>query len=269
MERVTLQDKDFEKLVPQPFGKIGMWWVAILLVICGLGLVGYIRQLIYGLGVTGLRDYASWGIYISNFVFFVAISLVGSLITAVLRLTKAAWSTPLTRIAEIIAVSAILFASIIIIVDMGRPDRFMYLFIFGRLQSPILWDVIVITTYLVLSLLLLYFPLLPDLSILKENPKGYVHEDFGVISYDKSRKIFVFRQFHIEGFVNQYILESISPDGKTIVFITETIENIPKGWRGRETYTVNEGKVLSEVFDLAEPNKDFELYTKASFIRTK
>ena len=120
----------------------------------------------YGLEVTGLRDYVSWGIYISNFVFFVAISLVGSLITAVLRLTNVHWSTPLTRIAEIIAVSAITFASLIIIVDMGRPERFYNLFLHGRLQSPIIWDVIVITTYFFISLLLLYFPLLPDLKIM-------------------------------------------------------------------------------------------------------
>lgn len=103
----------------------------------------------------------------------------------------------------------------------------------------------------------------------KEKPKGYVHEDFGVISYDKIRKAYVFRQFHSEGFVNQYVLESISPDGKTIVFVTEAIENIPKGWRGRETYTLNEGKELTEIFDLAEPGKDFELYTKASFTKVK
>ena len=103
----------------------------------------------------------------------------------------------------------------------------------------------------------------------KENPNGYIHEDFGYFSYDKTRKTFVFRQFHGEGFVSQYIIESISPDGKTIVFVSEAIENIPKGWRARETYTVNDGKELTEVFDLAEPNKDFELYTKASFKRLK
>jgi len=116
-----------------------------------------------------MRDYVSWGIYISNFVFFVAISLVGSLITAVLRLANVHWSTPLTRIAEIIAVSAIVFASIIIIVDMGRPERFLNLFLHGRLQSPIIWDVVVIGTYFFISLLLLYFPLLPDLKILINN----------------------------------------------------------------------------------------------------
>ena len=165
MENSTTQ-KITEDLLPQKFGRQGKIWVTFLSILCVIGLVAYCRQVSKGLVVTSMRDYASWGIYISNFVFFVAISLVGSLITAVLRLTNAEWSTPLTRIAEIIAVSAITFASLIIIVDMGRPDRFYNLFIHGRLQSPIIWDVIVITTYFFISLLLLYFPLLPDIQIL-------------------------------------------------------------------------------------------------------
>ena len=160
------ENKIVEDLFPQKFGKQGTIWVISLSIICAIGLFAYGRQLYYGLEVTAMRDYVSWGIYISNFVFFVAISLVGSLITAVLRLTDVKWSTPLTRIAEIIAVSAITFASLIIIVDMGRPERFYNLFLHGRLQSPIIWDVIVITTYFIISLLLLYFPLLPDLKIL-------------------------------------------------------------------------------------------------------
>jgi len=168
-DSAKLVDKIESDLFPQPFGRAGRIWVGILVCLCAIALFAYYRQLRYGLAVTGMGDYASWGIYISNFVFFVAISLVGSLITAILRLANVKWSTPLTRIAEIIAVSAILFAALIIIVDMGRPDRIYYLFLYGRLQSPILWDVIVITTYLVLSLLLLYFPLLPDLQILLRN----------------------------------------------------------------------------------------------------
>ena len=165
MENLAKQ-KVIQDLKPQQFGKRGMIWVGILLFICAIGLVAYIRQLSKGLVVTSMRDYVSWGIYISNFVFFVAISLVGSLITAVLRLSDVHWSTPLTRIAEILAVAAITFASIIIVVDMGRPERFYNLFLHGRLQSPIIWDVIVITTYFFISMLLLYFPLLPDLNIL-------------------------------------------------------------------------------------------------------
>ena len=158
-------------LYPQKFGKAGKIWTAALIVICLIGLFAYIRQLKKGLVVTNMRDYVSWGIYISNFVFFVAISLVGSLITAIFRLANVHWSTPLTRIAEIIAVSAIVFAALIIVVDMGRPERFVNLFIHGRLQSPIIWDVVVIGTYFFISLLLLYLPLMPDLKILNQTPQ--------------------------------------------------------------------------------------------------
>lgn len=163
---LSLSNEVVNDLLPQRFGRRGVIWTWTLIVICIFGCYAYYRQLRYGLVVTNMGDYVSWGIYISNFVFFVAISLVGSLITAVLRLANLRWSTPLTRIAEIIAVSAIIFASIIIIVDMGRPQRFYHLFLYGRLQSPIMWDVIVIATYFFISILLLYFPLLPDLKIL-------------------------------------------------------------------------------------------------------
>jgi len=164
-------EKITEDLLPKSFGRRGIIWTSVLVLVCLVGAYAYYRQLSNGLVVTNMGDYVSWGIYISNFVFFVAISLVGSLITAILRLANVHWATPLTRIAEIIAVSAIVFASLIIIVDMGRPERLFNLFLHGRIQSPIMWDVIVISTYFFISLLLLYFPLLPDLKILLESKK--------------------------------------------------------------------------------------------------
>jgi molybdopterin-containing oxidoreductase family membrane subunit len=120
-----------------------------------------------------MRDYVLWGVYISNFVFFVAISFVGSLTAAILRLTHKTWRTPLVRIAEIIALAAIIMAGITIVLDMGRPDRLLNLFIYARLQSPITWDVIIISTYIAISALILYFPLLPDLAILKDHFKDH------------------------------------------------------------------------------------------------
>jgi molybdopterin-containing oxidoreductase family membrane subunit len=156
-------------------GTAGKIWIASLVIIFLFGCYAYSIQLREGLKVTAMRDYASWGLYISNFVFFVAISLVGALISSVLRLTNFELYRPITRIAEIIAVSAILFAGLIIIVDMGRPDRVLNLFIHGRIQSPIVWDVIVVSTYLVTSVLFLYFPLLPGIALcrdkLTEKPK--------------------------------------------------------------------------------------------------
>jgi len=160
------EEEIIQDLLPRKFKTSGRIWVGILIAICLVGIYAYYRQLRYGLVVTNMRDYVSWGIYISNFVFFVAISLVGSLITAIFRLAGVKWGAPLTRIAEMIAVAAIIFASIIIIVDMGSPERFYNLFTHGRIQSPIIWDVIVITTYFFISILLLYYPLLPDIKIL-------------------------------------------------------------------------------------------------------
>jgi hypothetical protein len=98
---------------------------------------------------------------------------------------------------------------------------------------------------------------------------GEVHEDHGFISYDKARKTFILRQFHIEGFVSQYKIESMSPDKKTIVFISESIENIPAGFRAKESYQVVSENEIIETFELAEPGKDFELYSKAILKRVK
>lgn len=167
--------KDYNTLVkdlaPKKFGKRGTIWVIFLSIIIVLGIIAYIDQLIKGQEVTNMRDYALWGIYISNFVFFVATSFVGSVTVAILRLTNNSWRTPLVRIAEIIAVASIIMAGITITIDMARPDRILNLFIHARLQSPITWDVIIIPTYIVISLLLLYFPLIPDFAILKKHFK--------------------------------------------------------------------------------------------------
>ena len=162
-------DKLLNDLAPRKFGKRGTIWTIFLIVIIVAGLIAYIDQVIKGQVVTNMRDYALWGIYISNFVFFVATSFVGSVTVAILRLTNNTWRTPLVRIAEIISLAAIIMAGLTIMIDMGRPDRLLNLFIHARLQSPITWDVIIVPTYIIFSFLLLYFPLLPDLAILKKH----------------------------------------------------------------------------------------------------
>ncbi len=170
-EAVAMLHQFNEDLLPKKFGTIGKAWTALLIVVFLFGVYCYIVQLREGLVITGMRDFVFWGIYISNFVFFVAISLVGSLVTAILYLMKVSWRAPLTRISEIIAVAAIIFAGLIIIVDMGRPDRVANMVLHGRIQSPIIWDVMVVSTYMVLSILLLYFPLLPGISYCRDHLK--------------------------------------------------------------------------------------------------
>ena len=160
-------------------------WMAFLIIGLGICLYAYSLQLRFGLGVAGIRDYVSWGLYLSDFVFFVATSLIGMLISGVLGLTGIKWITPVDRIAEIIAVAFAAIAGLVIIMDMGRPDRLAYVFIYGRFQSPILWDVTVVTTYFVLSALLLFVTLITDIAwVHKETDHlpGWVKRSYQILS---------------------------------------------------------------------------------------
>ncbi len=144
------------------------FWYFLLIMFAAVGLWGWFIQIRDGLGVTGMRDYVSWGMYIGNFVFFVAVSLIGFLLSSALHLLKIHWAKPISRVAEQVAIAAVALAGIIIVMDMGRPDRFLNVFLHGRFASPIIWDVTVVTTYLTISVLLFYIPLIPDLAIIRD-----------------------------------------------------------------------------------------------------
>jgi len=102
----------------------------------------------------------------------------------------------------------------------------------------------------------------------EKNPKGEEHEDAGTFSYDNARKRIVLHQFHVEGFVIQYVMEPQStPD--TLVFLSEAIANIPAGYRARETYRIIAPDEFEEVFEIAEPGKDFSLYSRARLKRVR
>lgn len=101
----------------------------------------------------------------------------------------------------------------------------------------------------------------------EKHPTREVHKDIGYFSYDKGIKKFKLHQFHIEGFVNEFILDSISADKKTIVFLSIAIENIPKGYRARETYRFISDDEIEEIFELAEPGKAFKIYSRVKLVR--
>jgi hypothetical protein len=102
----------------------------------------------------------------------------------------------------------------------------------------------------------------------EKNPKGETHEDIGFFSFDSARMRVVFRQFHIEGFVNQYALEPLRTVDR-VVFTSESIENIPAGFRARETYVFSGSDQFEEIFEIAEPGKDFEVYSRSRLTRAK
>jgi len=119
--------------------------------------------------VTGMRDNVVWGLYIANFIFFIGISYAGALISGILHLLKVEWRKPIIRIAEIITVISTVIGPLYILLCMGRLDRLHHLFIYGRIQSPIMWDVIAIITYVIGSFIFLYLAMIRDFAILRDS----------------------------------------------------------------------------------------------------
>jgi len=138
--------------------------VGVLLAICLWGVYAYAVQVTSGIGVLGVRSEVFWGVYITNFVFFIGISHVGALMSAILRLTSADWRKPITRLAEVVTFASLLAAITWPIAHLGRPDRWFYLLTYPRIQSPLVWDLLCIGTYTIGSTLFLYLPMIPDIA---------------------------------------------------------------------------------------------------------
>jgi len=148
--------------------RVDRWLWAVLLSVIGLGAYAYSRQWVFGLGVTGLNRPVYWGVYITNFVYFIGLAHSGTFISAILRLAGAGWRKPLTRAAEAITVFSLPFGVASILIDMGRPDRVLNLLFYGRFQSPLLWDVTAVSLYLFSSVVFFYLSLLPDIALCRD-----------------------------------------------------------------------------------------------------
>jgi molybdopterin-containing oxidoreductase family membrane subunit len=141
-------------------------------------------QIVNDIGVAGINRPVFWGFYIVNFVFWIGISHAGTLISAILRVTQAEWRRPVTRCAEAITTFALMIGGLFPLIHLGRPWIFWYMVpiptsrgIWPNFRSPLMWDIMAITTYLLGSILYLLLPMIPDFAILrdralKENPKG-------------------------------------------------------------------------------------------------
>lgn len=146
-----------------------LWWG--LLAVIGFGVFAWVQQLVQGLGITGLNRPVYWGVYLTDFVFFIGLAHSGTFISAILRLAGAEWRKPLTRAAEAITLFSLPFGVASIMIDMGRPDRLLNVLIYGRFQSPILWDFAAVSLYLFSSVVFFYLSLLPDIALCRDRIK--------------------------------------------------------------------------------------------------
>src|SRR5512140_3815009 len=142
----TNASPDIRELAMRPIRQGGWrWWsiFAALTAVIVWGAAGLAIQLKDGLSVTGLDQRTSWGFYISNLIFFMGISYGAAIASAIMRLTDVPWRRGLTRMLESIALAAALAGALFPVIDLGRPERAWYLFRYGQIGSPVVWDVIV------------------------------------------------------------------------------------------------------------------------------
>jgi hypothetical protein len=101
-----------------------------------------------------------------------------------------------------------------------------------------------------------------------KNEKGEIHHHWSFFSHDRARGVLVLRQFHQEGFVNQYVMAPASTTG-SVVFESEALENVPAGWKARETYQAVSADEFTETFELASGTASYEVYSKTRFKRVR
>ena len=132
-------------------------WIAILgvLTLMGLGAWGY--QIMNGLGVTAMNNAVSWGLYIIMFMFFVGLSAGGLIVSSSATVFDIPAYKAVAKPAIILSTVCITLAGIFIMVDLGGVFRVYNLLIHPQFKSPLMWDVVVITTYMIINIAYLFY----------------------------------------------------------------------------------------------------------------
>ena len=129
-------------------------WMTFLLVIIGIGFLVYLKQLDFGLGITGLSRDTSWGFYIANFTFLVGVAAGGVMVVLPYYLHDYKAFGKVTILGEFLAIASVIMCVMFILVDLGQPMRVINVFIYPTLHSVLFWDTIVLNGYLFLNLVI-------------------------------------------------------------------------------------------------------------------
>ncbi|MDA3791596.1 MAG: polysulfide reductase NrfD [Desulfobacula sp.] len=174
-----------------------LYWCIIALLFAGVifGASCWAYQIFVGVGVAGMNTPVHWGTYLINFVFWVGIAHSGTLISAILHLFRAGWRNPIARAAETMTVFAVCIAGLFPFIHLGRVWLVFYMLpvpnqrtLWPNFQSPLIFDVIAISTYLTVSSLFWYTGLIPDLAIIRDRSEGLRKKIFTILSLGWSGK---------------------------------------------------------------------------------
>ena len=185
-------DEEINQAVLRPMFETGPgFWilVAVLVAVILWGLYAWGYQIYWGMGTAGINRPVYWGLYIATFVFWVGISHAGTMISAVLRLLHADWRRPITRGAEAMTAGALLMAGLYPLIHLGRVWKFYWMvpypnnrLMWPNFQSPLMWDMVAIFTYLIGSSLYLYLALIPDMAMARDHTEGWRYRLYRILA---------------------------------------------------------------------------------------
>ena len=182
----TISDVNIDVCAPLERFPKRNWYIvfgmAVTCLLTGVGLVAY--QFNTGLGVLGINHPVGWGVYITNFVFWIGIGHAGTLISAILYLFRQKWRTSINRSAEAMTIFAVMTAGIFPLIHTGRPWYAFWLFpypnnrgsLWVNFRSPLLWDVFAVSTYFTISLVFWYIGLIPDFASVRDRAKNKIRK---------------------------------------------------------------------------------------------
>jgi molybdopterin-containing oxidoreductase family membrane subunit len=146
----------------------------------GAGIFAWGYNVLKGMGVTGLMHPVMWGVYITNFVFWVGIAHAGTLISAILYLFRAKWRNAINRSAEAMTVFAVITAALFPLIHIGRLWKFYFMLpypnqrqLWINFRSPLIWDVFAVLTYTTISILFFYVGLIPDIAAARDRCRDW------------------------------------------------------------------------------------------------
>lgn len=131
--------------------------MAVLVILALAGVVAWIYQLVAGLGVTGMNNATSWGMYIAMFMFFVGLSAGAMIVASAAHVFNVEWLKGITLPALIIALVCICAGGISILIDLGGLPRVWRMLTGPNFTSPLLWDMCGITLFMIVNVVFLVF----------------------------------------------------------------------------------------------------------------
>ncbi len=179
-----------EPLLARSPGRI--WWLcfSVCLALTVLMVVSLVALVIGGVGIWGINTSNVWGFAIANYVWWIGIGNAGTLISAMLLLTRQTWRTSINRFAEAMTLFAACIAGLFPIFHLGRPWLFYWLVpypntlgLVPQWRSPLVWDFFAIASYILFSLMFWYTGAIPDFATLRDRAKaGGTRKVYGVLA---------------------------------------------------------------------------------------